>query len=393
MMRRGGETADEELARFKESRRFGKAVEDDPRRAARHRLRARRQGDVPDLGSGRPPVRQGRDLRRDLGLPARLRRPLSVDAPEGDRRLALRQRLGGDEGEPADRGVQGAPRAVADDGLREGRRRRTSCCATTSTSARSRSSSAPPRRARARPPRVPARSERRWAPDGRRHACRLVRDRAASGAVRGRGLPRSPRSRSATAPPQYAVHRSRDDRYKITQMAWFESKPAWYRYWEGPEMIEFRRRHIGQVPDPDHVHLVRRARRRRARPRGRPRAGAAPEPEPAAVRGRLTQVVKLTQPSAGCTSYPWLPVTRAHKIVNLIGVPLPLVGLVAAIVLLWNQAIGPLELGLLIGLYVLTALGRDARLPPDVHAPRVRVQPRVPRDRRRARLDGGTRAR
>jgi stearoyl-CoA desaturase (delta-9 desaturase) len=50
-------------------------------------------------------------------------------------------------------------------------------------------------------------------------------------------------------------------------------------------------------------------------------------------------------------------VSRAHKIVNLIGVPAPLVGLIAAIVLLWNRAIGPLELGLLIGLYVLTALG------------------------------------
>jgi stearoyl-CoA desaturase (Delta-9 desaturase) len=50
-------------------------------------------------------------------------------------------------------------------------------------------------------------------------------------------------------------------------------------------------------------------------------------------------------------------VTRTHKIANLIGVPLPLVGLVAAIVILWNQAVGPLELGLLIGLYVLTALG------------------------------------
>ena len=50
-------------------------------------------------------------------------------------------------------------------------------------------------------------------------------------------------------------------------------------------------------------------------------------------------------------------VTRTHKIVNLIGVPLPLVGLIAAIVLLWNQAVGPLELGLLVGLYVVTALG------------------------------------
>jgi stearoyl-CoA desaturase (delta-9 desaturase) len=49
--------------------------------------------------------------------------------------------------------------------------------------------------------------------------------------------------------------------------------------------------------------------------------------------------------------------SRAHKIVNLIGVPLPLLGLIAAIVLLWDRAIGPLELALLIGLYVLTALG------------------------------------
>jgi stearoyl-CoA desaturase (Delta-9 desaturase) len=49
--------------------------------------------------------------------------------------------------------------------------------------------------------------------------------------------------------------------------------------------------------------------------------------------------------------------TRAHKVANLIGVPAPLVGLVVAIVLLWNRAVGPLELGLMIGLYVITCLG------------------------------------
>jgi hypothetical protein len=48
----------------------------------------------------------------------------------------------------------------------------------------------------------------------------------------------------------FAVHRSRDDRYKIMQMAWFESQRDWYRYWEGPEMVEFRRRNLGhyQIP-------------------------------------------------------------------------------------------------------------------------------------------------
>ena len=49
---------------------------------------------------------------------------------------------------------------------------------------------------------------------------------------------------------QYSVQRSRDDRYRITQMIWFEDKADWYRFWEGPEMIEFRRRHSGhyQIP-------------------------------------------------------------------------------------------------------------------------------------------------
>jgi hypothetical protein len=49
---------------------------------------------------------------------------------------------------------------------------------------------------------------------------------------------------------QYQVHRSLDDRYKITQMSWFDSKPAWYRYWDGPEMIEFRRRNHGRFQIP-----------------------------------------------------------------------------------------------------------------------------------------------
>jgi len=49
---------------------------------------------------------------------------------------------------------------------------------------------------------------------------------------------------------QYSVHVDNDDRYRITQMTWVKSKADWYRYWDGPEMIEFRARNMGryQVP-------------------------------------------------------------------------------------------------------------------------------------------------
>jgi hypothetical protein len=49
---------------------------------------------------------------------------------------------------------------------------------------------------------------------------------------------------------RYEVHVSNDDRYKISQLTWMPSHEAWYSYWEGPEMIEFRARNSGrfQVP-------------------------------------------------------------------------------------------------------------------------------------------------
>src|ERR1700761_5218397 len=52
-----------------------------------------------------------------------------------------------------------------------------------------------------------------------------------------------------------------------------------------------------------------------------------------------------------------MPMTRTHKVTNLLGVVLPFAGLLAAIVLLWNTAIGPLQLAVMVGLYVITALG------------------------------------
>jgi hypothetical protein len=48
----------------------------------------------------------------------------------------------------------------------------------------------------------------------------------------------------------YAVYRSRDDRYRFQQFAHFERYADWERYWEGPEMVDFRVRHSSwyQVP-------------------------------------------------------------------------------------------------------------------------------------------------
>jgi hypothetical protein len=49
---------------------------------------------------------------------------------------------------------------------------------------------------------------------------------------------------------RYQVHVSNDDRYRITQMSWFGNKVDWYRYWDGPEMIEFRARNAGRYQIP-----------------------------------------------------------------------------------------------------------------------------------------------
>jgi hypothetical protein len=49
---------------------------------------------------------------------------------------------------------------------------------------------------------------------------------------------------------RYSVQRSQDDAYRILQMIWFDSKDDWYRYWEGPELIEFRARFSGQYQVP-----------------------------------------------------------------------------------------------------------------------------------------------
>ena len=38
----------------------------------------------------------------------------------------------------------------------------------------------------------------------------------------------------------YAVYRGRDDRYKLLQVLEFDDHLDWDRFWNGPEMIDFR---------------------------------------------------------------------------------------------------------------------------------------------------------
>jgi hypothetical protein len=48
----------------------------------------------------------------------------------------------------------------------------------------------------------------------------------------------------------YAVHRNRDDAYKLLQMAAFGNKGDWEQYWYGPEFTRFRAQNqsLFQVP-------------------------------------------------------------------------------------------------------------------------------------------------
>jgi hypothetical protein len=49
---------------------------------------------------------------------------------------------------------------------------------------------------------------------------------------------------------QYRIHQSRDDLYRFVHMIWFESRSDWERFWEGPELVEFRARYSGWFQTP-----------------------------------------------------------------------------------------------------------------------------------------------
>ncbi len=58
---------------------------------------------------------------------------------------------------------------------------------------------------------------------------------------------------------QYSVHRSNDDRYKIVQMAWFDSHEGLVSLLGGPGDDRVPAPQLGQVPDPGHIRLARGA--------------------------------------------------------------------------------------------------------------------------------------
>ena len=118
MMRKGGETADEEKERFKVSREFSKRVKqilgDAPDIVFEHVGQATFPTSVFTVKPfGKVVICAG-----TTGLQPRLRRALPVDAPEGDPRLALRQRVRVQQGERADRVGPDPPGPVADARLR-----------------------------------------------------------------------------------------------------------------------------------------------------------------------------------------------------------------------------------------------------------------------------------
>ncbi len=49
--------------------------------------------------------------------------------------------------------------------------------------------------------------------------------------------------------------------------------------------------------------------------------------------------------------------SRAEKLINLAAVLIPLVGFVLAVVLLWDKGIGPVEMSLFLGMYLVTGMG------------------------------------
>ncbi len=90
----------------------------------------------------------------------------------------------------------------------------------------------------------------------------------------------------------WAVHRSRDDRYKFLQIAQFEDKLDFERWWSGPEMTEFRAITSGWYQVPVIYAWNDIVGEGRITPNGADNGGdpVAPQPQPEPAMGPATQL-------------------------------------------------------------------------------------------------------
>src|SRR3954463_3874384 len=70
----------------------------------------------------------------------------------------------------------------------------------------------------------------------------------------------------------------------------------------------------------------------------------------------------MQQPAPPACGHP-LVMSRLDRNANLAGVVVPPVGIIVAVVLLWNRAVDATDLALLLGLYVITGLGVTVGFP------------------------------
>ncbi len=249
MMRTGSETPEEEKARFGASREFSKRVKEI-------------LGDAPDIvfehvGKATFPtsVFTVKPFGKVVICAGTTGFNLDFDVrylwmtPEGDPRLALRQRVRVHEGQRADRERPDPPRAVAHARLR-GRRR----SAPADARKQAPRQDLDPRRRRLRGPRQDRRRPRRDPRGGRRLMAGTVIVPWYATGFRGDDFEKDLNEVAASAlrygASSYAVYRQRDDRYRFQQLAAFEEYLEWERFWEGPEMTFFRTSHSSwyQVP-------------------------------------------------------------------------------------------------------------------------------------------------
>ena len=252
MMRKGGEAGDEEKARFKASRAFGKAVKEvlggDPDIVFEHVGQATFPTSVLVVKPfGKVVICAGDDR-----LQPRLRRPLPVDAAEGDPRVALRERLGVHEGQRAHGVGRDPPGAVAHDGVR--RRRRG---APDHEGEQAPREDRDPRRRRGHGPGQDRRGPGRDLRGGR---CLMKPEETVvfilwhANPFRGDKFEDAWRPHAQAAldygASAWAFFRSKDDPLDFIQLASFESKTDFERYWYSEEMAEARAESSGlyQVP-------------------------------------------------------------------------------------------------------------------------------------------------